>query len=314
MPLVWGMSLSEEYLCARNISKRYFRSGRVALSPLSFDLPSGAVMGLVGPNGAGKTTLLRILAGLTHPSSGVVEVCGKDLKREKAEASLHVGFVPEFPSYNPSERLASILRFHAGYYGLAGEAARRRSNSLLDFVGLGLQGRLRYKALSQGMQKRFALAAALLGEPKVILLDEILNGLDPGGVALIRRLIRERAKAGCAVLLSSHILPEVQNLCDVIYILDQGRVLRIVRREEWEGSKILFIRLSLVGDPSEAVQLLRQFGQVEQTPNEIVILEPKAGSAEVNEALVKSGIRVRRISEESRSLEDLYLDALESEN
>ena len=308
------MSLSEEYLCARDVSKRYSRSGRAALSPLSFDLLTGTVMGLVGPNGAGKTTLLRILAGLTHPSTGVVEICGRDLKRQKAAASLHVGFVPELPAYNPSERLASILRFHAGYYGLGGEAARSRSASLLDFVGLGPQGRLRYKALSQGMQKRFALAAALLGNPKVILLDEILNGLDPGGVALIRRLIRERAKAGCAVLLSSHLLPEVQNLCDVIWMLDQGQVLRIIRKEEWEGSKTQFIRISLAGDLSGAVELLGQFGRVEQTPRELVILEPKAGSAEVNEALVKSGFRVQRIGEESRSLEDIYLEALEREN
>jgi ABC-type multidrug transport system ATPase subunit len=164
------------------------------------------------------------------------------------------------------------------------------------------------------MQKRFALAAALLGNPKVILLDEILNGLDPGGVALIRRLIRERAKAGCAALLSSHLLPEVQNLCDVIWMLDQGQVLRIIRKEEWEGSKTQFIRISLAGDLSGAVELLGQFGRVEQTPRELVILEPKAGSAEVNEALVKSGFRVQRIGEESRSLEDIYLEALEREN
>lgn len=293
-----------------DLLKQYRGSVRPALDEVSLEVHQGEVVGLVGLNGAGKTTLLRTIAGLLRPNSGTVKVCGNDIRTQKVQASLPLGFVPEFPAYNPTERILAILRFHAGYYGWDDEEARSRSLSLLRTVGLDSDPRLRYRALSQGMQKRFALAAALLGDPQVLLLDEILNGLDTEGLLVVRKLIRDLRGRGGAILLSSHVLPEIQALCDWIAILDRGVLVRVVDRAELTSGRIETLRITLADNPTSAVEFLRTFGRTEQIEGEILVYHPSSSPEEINAALLKAGFRVRSLGWETVSLQDVFHETL----
>lgn len=205
----------------RAISKSY---GPVrAVRGITFTAPAGAVTGLLGANGAGKTTTIRMITGYLPPDAGVVRVAGLDTFAEPRRARAAIGYLPESaPSYHEMP-VAAFLRFRARLYGLGGRARRAAVDRALERCWLTDVRRRRIGALSKGYRQRVGLAAAILHEPQVLILDEPTNGLDPGQIRESRTLIRELAQER-TVLLSSHILPEIERTCDRVVMLSGGEM------------------------------------------------------------------------------------------
>ncbi|HEV2238544.1 MAG TPA: ABC transporter ATP-binding protein [Ktedonobacterales bacterium] len=234
---------------------------RLAVNGLGLDVRRGDVFGLLGPNGSGKTTTLRMLLGLVWPTGGQIELFGADvnLPGKRKEALQRVGAIVEQPSFYPflsgRENLAGIATFA----GLPADAATEaRIRSLLEQVGLADRARDSYRKYSLGMKQRLGIAAALLTDPELVLLDEPTNGLDPAGMVEVRALIGQLAQRGTTVLLSSHLLHEVQQVCTRVAILKEGVLLAQGQVDELlaSGSGVQ-IAFSSTDDMARAIEVLR---------------------------------------------------------
>lgn len=206
-------------LSARELAKSYGRTE--ALRGVSLEVAQGEVVGLLGPNGAGKSTLAKIACGLVRPSSGMCEVVGRTAGTRAARAA--IGYLAElfrFPGWASAEEVLALHQRLAGSEG----GARERSE-LLEIVGLGEAARVRVAAMSKGMQQRLGIAQALVGAPRLLLLDEPTSALDPAGRRVVRELLGQARGRGIAVLLSSHLLGEVELVCDRVAILLGGEVI-----------------------------------------------------------------------------------------
>jgi ABC-2 type transport system ATP-binding protein len=190
-----------------------------AVQDLTFDVPAGQVTGFLGPNGAGKTTTLRMLLGLVKPSTGQALIDGQPYDRLRHPRRV-VGAVLEATGFHPGRSARDHLRIAAQVAGLP----RSRVDEVLEQVGLAGDAGRRVGGYSLGMRQRLGLATALLGDPRVLILDEPGNGLDPAGMVWLRDLLRERARHGGSVIVSSHVLPEVAQTADAVVILDRGRL------------------------------------------------------------------------------------------
>ena len=234
-----------------NLAKRY--GNFTAVDGLSFDVQPGEVLGLVGPNGAGKTTTLRCLAGIIAPSSGTVAVAGHDIQQDPVPAKQALAFIPDEPHLFEYLTVQEHLRFIARLYGVAD--AESRIPVLLDELELTEKMKTLPGELSRGMRQKLAIACGLLHDPSVLMLDEPLTGLDPGGMRRMRTTIAARAKAGAAVVLSSHLLDLVEELCTKLLIVRRGRCVEygaldeiIGRRPELAGRSLEDVFLTLTGE------------------------------------------------------------------
>jgi ABC-2 type transport system ATP-binding protein len=208
-------------LATRGLRKSY--GARLALDGLDLSVPSGVVYGFLGPNGAGKTTTMRLLTGLLHPDGGSIELLGRPFTARDRRALFDVGALVESPSFYP------YLSGRANLEALAADGAqvpRGRIDELLELVGLRDRARDRVSGYSLGMKQRLGIAGALLSDPKLLLLDEPANGLDPAGIVAMRETLRHLAASGKTVFVSSHLLAEVQVLADVVGIVARGRLVR----------------------------------------------------------------------------------------
>ncbi len=202
------------------IAKRY--GPVLAVDGLSFQVQRGEVVALLGPNGAGKSTALRVIAGLVHPDAGAVHLGGHDVRRARSAALRTAGFLIESPALPAEVTAVTALAWVAGLSGESVSLARRRE--VLAQVGLLAVADRRVRQLSLGMKQRLALGAALLLKPSLLVLDEPLNGLDPPGVRDVGRLLGELAQTGTAVLVSSHLLDEVERTASRVLVMAQGRL------------------------------------------------------------------------------------------
>lgn len=284
-----------------------------AISSVSFDVNNGEVVGFVGLNGAGKTTTIRVAVGVSLPTSGTVVIDGHDITTDKAEASKNVGWVPEIPNFEPNAKAWTLMRYLAGFYGIDRNEATKKSKELLSSVGLaGFENR-KIRTYSQGMKKRFSLAVSLLPDPQNFLFDEVLNGLDPEGIHFFRQLMTGQRKIKKAVLLSSHILTEVENVADRIVFIHRGRIIKTATREDLSASAghggILRIVLQTITD--EAVSYVKTLGGSVEVQGNIIMLSDFVGdSSQVNSELVKRGFLVREISHEKTGLEQYFFDLI----
>jgi ABC-2 type transport system ATP-binding protein len=197
----------------------------VAVRGLTFAVRPGEVVGLVGPNGAGKTTTLRCLVGIIPPTSGSIRIAGHDLLEDPLNAKTALAFVPDEPHLFPHLTVVEHLRFTGRIYGVAD--ADERGAALLEELELTDRGDALPDELSRGMKQKLAIACGLLHEPRALLLDEPLTGLDPGAIRRMKRTIRERAEQGAAVILSSHLLGLVEELCSRILVIQSGEMVAI---------------------------------------------------------------------------------------
>ena len=212
----------------RDLIKRY--EGRIAVDRLSFTVRGGEILGLVGPNGAGKTTTLRAVAGIHPPSSGTVRIAGYDVERQPIEAKRHLGLIPDEPQLFGTLSVWEHLDFTARVYGVRDWHAT--AEALLAELELTDRRDSLADELSRGMRQKVAVACALLHQPQALLLDEPLTGLDPRGIRTLYGLLRRRAAEGAAVMLSSHLLGQIEGLCTSFLVVRQGRLLFHGTRDE----------------------------------------------------------------------------------
>jgi ABC-type multidrug transport system ATPase subunit len=274
---------------------------RRAVSDLNLSIRRGEVYGFLGPNGAGKTTTLRMLLGLIRPTSGEALVNGALPGRPEGLAG--VGAMIEQPGFYPYLSGVDNLRLMATYAG----ADPSRISGVLDLVGLGKRGRDRFGSYSQGMKQRLGLAAALLNDPPLLILDEPSNGLDPAGMAEMRDLIRDLANGGRTVLLSSHLLTEVEQICDRVGVIREGVLVAEGTVDELVGSE----SLRVAAEPLDAARsYLAGRPDVESAAvadGAIRIRTDRRQTAEINRGLVEQGFAVTELTWTRKSLEDVFL-------
>jgi len=242
-------------ISVQSLTKRY--GDFTAVDGISFDVAPGEVLGLVGPNGAGKTTTLRCLAGIIAPSNGAVLLGGYDLQQSPVDAKRTLAFIPDEPHLFDYLTVEEHLRFIARVYGVAD--VEQRIGPVLEELELADKRRSLPDELSRGMKQKLAIACGLLHEPKTLVLDEPLTGLDPGGMRRMRATIAARARAGTAVVLSSHLLTLVEELCTKIFVIRRGRCVAygslaqiVESRPELAGRSLEDVFLALTGEGEAA--------------------------------------------------------------
>jgi ABC-2 type transport system ATP-binding protein len=293
--------MTDNIVVTEALTKRY--GERLAVNDVSLTVRRGEVYGFLGPNGAGKTTTLRMLLGLVRPTSGAARVLGHEPGFPLAMARL--GALVEGPGFYPYLSGRDNLRVLARYRGLDGTDVE----AALDRVDLRERGGDRFKSYSMGMKQRLGVAAALLGDPELLVLDEPTNGLDPAGMADMRRLIVELAGRGQTVLLSSHLLNEVEEICDRVGVISAGRLLTESTVADLRGGASVIVRatppdvalaaaMGVAGD--DAVQRLDD-GRLH------LDVDPTR-TAELTRALVDAGADVYEIRPSERSLEEVFFE------
>ncbi len=292
-----------------SVSKSYSAKASPAVDGLELDLMDGEILGLVGLNGAGKTTTIRMSSGIILPTRGRIIVDGYDNVKEKVKAAAGVGWIPELPNFEPNAKPVQLMKYYAGFYQLNGVDIDKRINGLLENVGLSDHLNKKLRDYSQGMKKRFAIAESIIGDPQNVLFDETLNGLDPEGVFFVRNLILEMKKQGKAILLSSHILSEIEGLADRVAIIDHGKLIKMLSRNEMKslGNVVLHITVDNYND--DCKKLLEQYGNVEISGDEIMIRNLTVEGnqiANISEGLIKSGFRLRKFDPVGESLEEFF--------
>jgi ABC-2 type transport system ATP-binding protein len=238
-----------------HLIKRY--GDKLAVDDVSFQVNGGEIFGFLGPNGAGKTTTIKMLAGLLRPSQGIVKVGGFDVVQQPIQAKAACGYVPDEPNLYAKLTGRELLHFVGDLYGLDRTQMTRRSEELLRLFDLTAAGSDNFDSYSHGMRQKISLAAALVHDPKVLILDEPTVGLDPKSARLIKDILRQMADRGAAVMLSTHILEIAQNMCDRIGIINQGKLIAMGTIEELRTtvqseSSLEDIFLSLTGGAEDA--------------------------------------------------------------
>jgi len=214
----------------QHLVKRY--GDKVAVSDVSFEVHAGEVFGFLGPNGAGKTTTIKMIVGLLQPTSGTVKVGGYDIQTQPLLAKAASGYVPDTPNLYPKLSGRELLRFVGDLFEMERQQVDRRIDELLRLFDLVDAGNDPIDSYSHGMQQKTALAAALMHDPKVLVLDEPTVGLDPRSARLIKDMLRQLANRGAAVFLSTHILEIAERMCDRIGIINQGQLIAVGGMEE----------------------------------------------------------------------------------
>ena len=293
-------------IVTRALIKRY--GAVTAVRSVDLDVREGDRYGLLGPNGSGKTTLVRMLLGLVYATSGEIEVLGRRMPRHAREVLPQIGALVEEPAAYPhlSGRANLTLLDAAGPRvpgsGFMGKARRQRVGEALEQVGLAGVGRRPVKAYSLGMRQRLGLAAALIRRPRLLILDEPGNGLDPRGIRDLRELLTGLNDAGVTVFLSSHLLAEVEQLCTRVGVLDSGR---LVLQEDLAALRAPTGRIVVDTPDADQVAALLD-GQVEHRDGQRLLVR-YADAAALNTRLVGAGLRVSSIGPQQRTLEDIVL-------
>lgn len=286
-----------------------FQRKRVeAVKGLSFKVRRGEVFGFLGPNGAGKTTTIKMCMDLIRPTSGGAKLFGKlpgDLDARK-----RIGYLPEHPYFYDSLRPDELLDFFGKLYGIPRAERRRRAEELIELVGLGGAKDRVLRKYSKGMVQRFGIAQALISDPELVVLDEPLTGLDPIGRKEIKEIIVQLRKQGKTLFFSSHILSDVELLCDRIAIIQNGRLLYEGPTSELLKRGKRTVEVIAMGAGQEVVAALRSAGKnVEVLGERLKIQCVEADSSEIVKALVEAGARLESVGAHSETLEEIFVRA-----
>ncbi len=299
----------------RDLTKMY--GDLYALNRLTIKLERGDVYGFIGPNGAGKTTTMRILATLLNPTWGEATVCGHSIYNGAKEIRRLMGYMPDFFGVYDDMKVIEYLEFFAAAYRIKGPERRRKCDQVLELVDLGYKRDALVTSLSRGMTQRLGLARVLLHEPQVLLLDEPASGLDPRARIEMRGLLKELRNMGKTILVSSHILPELADICNKIGIIERGKLLfdgdvqsaiRQVRQHH-----VLTVKVPEEQLP-QAKQLLESLGdihsvQAQDDPDtlQVTLGDGLEDGSFIAEVLVKNGLKLKMLKEEEIDLEDVFM-------
>ena len=291
------------------LTKRY---GEIlAVDGLSMEVPRGRIFGLLGPNGSGKTTTMGMLLGLVKPTAGSFTLFGSNSPH--VESLRRLGAIVETPAFYPYLSGRDNLAY---FQGIGGRSDAAELDDLLEKVGLADRADSRFRTYSLGMKQRLGLAYALLGDPELLFLDEPTNGMDPAGMAEVRDLIRSLGTGGRTVLLSSHLLHEVEQVCDSVAILSKGRLIAQGDVEDLVrpgGDERVRLRTT---DNTRAVEVLKGLDWVtgvEVDGDSLLVAAASERSPEISTALGRSDVYVTEMAAEETSLEQYFLDVTEEE-
>lgn len=313
--------MSDSILETHGLSKRYRRGAPLALDGMNLQVARGALYGFIGPNGAGKTTALRLLAGLLEPTSGEATIAGYSLRRQPQAIRQVVGYMPDFFGVYHEMTAAEYLDFFARCHDLPDQRRRTVVAELLELVNLADKRDEDVGNLSRGMQQRLCLARTLVHDPQVLLLDEPASGLDPRARVEMRELLRELSAMGKTIILSSHILSELAEMCTEVGIIEHGRIvasgpLSELRKRVLAGA---LLRIHVLSDVDTAASLLEGFPGVSNVmrlngahdPRDAWLEAYLAGDTEASSQLlahlVGHGVAVAEFRRVSDSLEELFL-------
>ncbi|MCL6501464.1 MAG: ABC transporter ATP-binding protein [Pirellulales bacterium] len=286
-----------------------------AVKSLDIKLEAGDVFGFIGPNGSGKTTTMRMLATLLNPTYGEAYVCGYSIYTKPKEIRRVIGYMPDFFGVYDDMKVIEYLEFFAAAYRISGPARKKVCNDVLDLVDLGYKRDAFVTSLSRGMTQRLGLARVLLHDPQVLLLDEPASGLDPRARIEIRGLLKELRSMGKTIMVSSHILPELADVCNKVGIIERGElqinaevaeVMRRVRRQT-------VLKVGVAGSADKAADLLTQHHTVESVAmsNGTLTVKLKPGVEDYTDLptlLIESGHKLRMFKEEEINLETAFME------
>ena len=290
----------------RDVAKRY--GNVVALRDLSLTVERGEIFGFLGPNGAGKTTSVKILLGLTRASAGRGAILGLPLGA--LEARRRIGYLPELFRYQDWLTAPEVLAFHAALLGAPGRARKAEIKRVMDIVGLAGRERDKVGTFSKGMQQRLGLGVALVGQPELLILDEPTSALDPVGRADVRAIVRDARARGATVFLNSHLLSEVEAVCDRLAILDKGRIVASGTMSEILGA--FEVRITFSEIPVDGAWDALHAHAAERVGKRTFLLRSIAEAAvpELVETLVRSGARIAAVEPVRGSLEERFLNLI----
>jgi ABC-2 type transport system ATP-binding protein len=300
----------------KNLTKNY--GELVAVSDLNLNIEEGDIFGFIGPNGAGKTTTMRILVTLLEPTRGQAFVNGIDVAKHGKEVRRLVGYMPDFMGVYDDLKVFEYLEFFAAAFAIERKKRKSVVDGVLELMDLQSKNNVTVDSLSRGMQQRLGLARVLIHDPKVLILDEPASGLDPRARIEIRELLRELKRMGKTIMISSHILSELEEICDHIGIIERGRLvfsgtLEEIRSRLGIQSKV---RIKVVGNPDKAVQLLSALPQIRQVTvleDQILVTFQEGQNADgiIARTLVGGDIDIISIQPERLKLDDAFLQLTE---
>jgi ABC-2 type transport system ATP-binding protein len=286
----------------------------VAVSNLDLQIGTGDIFGFIGPNGAGKTTTMRILVTLLEPTSGSAFIDGLDVTKKGKEVRRRVGYMPDFMGVYDDLKVFEYLEFFAAAFGIEYHKRQAIVDGVLELTDLVSKRSAPVDSLSRGMQQRLGLARVLIHDPKVLILDEPASGLDPRARIEMRELLRELKRMGKTVMISSHILSELEEICDTIGIVEHGQLvfsgsMAEIRPRLGIQSKM---RVKVVGDPARALEMLTVLPQIQQVENvgeylAVTFREGASTDGLIARTLVTGGVDVIYLQPEQLKLDDAFL-------
>ena len=296
----------------RHLTRRF--KDLTAVDDLSLKIEKGETFGFIGPNGAGKTTTIQILATLMRPTSGEVYVAGLPLAGKAREVRRLIGYMPDAPAAYEDLTVAEYLEFFAAAYGIRGKERKRVVDDVVQLTDLGAKLEAMVESLSRGTQQRLGLARVLLHDPQVLLLDEPASGLDPRARVEIREILKELRRLGKTILISSHILSDLDEICTTVGIIERGKLLTsgavgAVSRAA-RGARV--VRVVVEARAEEAEAELRKAPGVAAVAREdgslrVTLGEALGGPADVAALLVAAGFRLTHLEEEAARLEEAFM-------
>ncbi|MGF9911106.1 ABC transporter ATP-binding protein [Paenibacillus ehimensis] len=305
-------------LAVDNVKKRIGK--RLIIKGISFEVRAGEIFGFLGPNGSGKTTTIRMLVDLIKPTEGSIRICGYDVHKEHNEALQYVGCIvenPELYSYLSGwENLEHFARMLPG-------VGEKRIREVVDIVGMDARIHDKVKTYSLGMRQRLGIAQALLNDPKLLILDEPTNGLDPQGIKELREFIRQLAETGLSLFISSHLLSEIQQMCDRVAIISQGEVITVGEVSSLVDESVSTVVWSAL--PAEtALNVLQSHPEVQSVSftdeagtetgvPKLAALQTPESIPELSRKLMEAGVALHGIEIKHPTLEDLFLKLTEGE-